>query len=82
MTILPPKTAAADTLEAAFDLQLCKRDYLLLVEYQPDLLAILEKWVDAGATDDAIRRLAYRRLAEPVIIQRVLNAANWIRNRE
>lgn len=80
--ILPPKTQTIDQLVAAYDLSLCRRDYSLLVEHQPDFLADLEALVSAGATDDSIRQITYRRLTdETLLVQRIMNAARWIRDR-
>lgn len=74
-------TKTVDQISAEFDLQLCWRDYNLMAEHQPKLLATLEALVNIGATDDTIRRLAYRRLTdESLLTQRIMNAAHWIRN--
>lgn len=69
-------------LEAEYDLILCQRDYNLLVEHQPDLLDVLERIVTAGINEAALKRWTLRRIQdEPVLIQRIINAAMWIKSR-
>lgn len=73
------KAQTIASLETEYDLVLCQRDYNLLVEHQPDLLDILERIVTAGIAEQALKRWTMRRVGEPILIQRIMNAAMWIR---
>lgn len=67
-----------DKLMSEFDMMLCRRDYDLLAEHQPELLDILERVVGAGIDEQALRRWTLRRVQdEPLLVQRIMNASRY-----
>jgi len=68
--------------EDKFKVQLCRRDYWLLVDHHPDLLDIIERSVVAGHQPTEIKHWAQQIVNEPVVVQRCVNAARFIKAQE
>lgn len=57
---------------------LCQRDYEILEAYYPALLAAIEGAVKEKHDPQQIKRWAQNVTGEPVVLQRVYNAARWL----
>lgn len=65
-----------------FEIQLCRRDYLLMSDYYPDILDTIERAVAYGVLPGEIKRWAAGVVNEPDIVQRCFNAARFIKAQE
>lgn len=65
-----------------FEIQLCRRDYLLMSDHYPDILDTIEQAVADGVLPGEIKRWAAGVVNEPVTVQRCFNAARFIKAQE
>lgn len=65
--------------QAEIETALCLRDYELMERYHPGLLSKIEAAIAEGVTPQQIRRWSAKVVTEEEIIQRVFNAARWIK---
>lgn len=69
-----------DRLQEDFELELCQRDYSLLETYYPGIFAYVCKLVANKVELEAIKKWAERVVKnEPLVVQRVVNAARYER---
>lgn len=65
-----------------FEIQLCRRDYLLISDHYPDILDTIERAIADGVQPAEIKRWAGGVVNEPTIVQRCFNAARFIKAQE
>ncbi len=79
MPILPSKVSSLDDKRDRYQLDLCKRDYNLLQDHNPEILRGIEEMVAAGATPEMVRRWTKEIITdESLPVQRAYNAARYV----
>ena len=83
---VPAKADSPEPVEVdhrgKFEIQLCRRDYLLISDHYPDILDTIERAIADGVQPAEIKRWAGGVVNEPTIVQRCFNAARFIKAQE